>query len=113
VPEFFGDVDSPNLVVSWGSSFGAVQEAVERLRGEGYSIRLAKVKTIFPQHEEVMRDAFSRAEKVVIPEQNRFAQFARFMKGFYGIQAEEVRLPGGAPVRPGDVEKLIKGRLVR
>ncbi|NIS74907.1 MAG: 2-oxoacid:acceptor oxidoreductase subunit alpha [Deltaproteobacteria bacterium] len=110
-PEFFGEEDAPNLIVTWGSTFGAVLEAVERLREQGYALRVAKVQTIFPQHEEIMREALSRAKKIIIPEQNQLGQFAKFIKGVYGVSADEVHLPSGAPVRPGDAEKLIKERL--
>ncbi len=110
-PEFFGDEDAPNLIVTWGSTFGSVLEAVERLSEQGYRLRVAKVKTIYPQHEDIMGEALSRAEKIIIPEQNQFGQFARFIKGHYGVSADEVHLPSGEPVRPGDAEKLIKGRL--
>ncbi|NGX42254.1 MAG: hypothetical protein K940chlam7_00532, partial [Chlamydiae bacterium] len=111
-PEFFGEEDAPNLIITWGSTFGVVLEAAKRLRSEGYSIQVVKVKTIFPQHEEVIKKVLDRAKKIIIPEQNKFAQFGRMMKGYYGFTAEEVQLPGGAPVSPGQVEKLLKGRLV-
>ena len=111
-PDFYGDQEAPNLIITWGSTFGVVLEAVERLKKEGFKIRLAKVKTIFPQHEEILRAAINKSRKILIPEQNRSAQFARMIKGFYGIPAEEIQLPGGAPVRPGQVEKLIKNRLI-
>lgn len=110
-PEFFGKEDAPNLIITWGSTFGSALEAVERLEEQGYQIRVAKVKTIFPQHEDVMREAIGRAEKIIIPEQNRFGQLARLIKGYYGISADEVVLPAGAPVRPIDAEKLIRERL--
>ena len=110
-PQFYGEVRGKNLLITWGSTFGAVMEAAERLSEEGFSIRVAKVKSIYPQHEEVMRNAIESAEKVLIPEQNRFGQFARFMKGHYGISAEEIHLPGGAPVRPNEAVQLLKGRL--
>jgi 2-oxoglutarate ferredoxin oxidoreductase subunit alpha len=110
-PEFFGDEDAPTLIVTWGSTFGSVLEAVERLSEQGYNLRVAKVKTIYPQHEDIMMEALSRAEKIIIPEQNQFGQLARFIKGHYGVSADEVHLPSGEPVRPADAEKMIKGRL--
>ena len=112
-PEFFGELSGKNLIITWGSTFGAVEEAVERLAESGYSIRLAKVQSIYPQHEEIMRGAMEKAGRVLIPEQNRFGQFARFIKGYYGIDAEEIHLPGGAPVRPGEAIDLLEGRLIK
>lgn len=111
-PVFEGPGDGKNLVVSWGSSFGAVEEGVKRLWNDGYSIRLCKMTTIFPQHEDVMRGAFERAEKVIVVEQNRFGQLAKFLKGYYGISADEVHLPGGEPPSPGEVTEAVKERLL-
>ncbi|MFQ5728747.1 MAG: 2-oxoacid:acceptor oxidoreductase subunit alpha [Waddliaceae bacterium] len=112
-PEFLGDENALNLILTWGSTFGVILEATERLKKEGFKFRLVKMKTLFPQHEEIIREALKGVKRVIIPEQNKSAQFARMMKGYYGIPAEEVQLPGGAPVRPGEVGKLLKDRLVK
>ncbi len=110
-PEFFGDEDAEFLVISWGSTFGAVREAVERLKEEGLSMRLCKVRTIYPQHEEVMREALSKAKKILVPEQNFTGQLGKFLKGYYGIEADEVHLQGGEPLSPGEVAEALKERM--
>ena len=35
---FFGDKDSENIVVSWGSPKGAIIEALNQLKDEGFSL---------------------------------------------------------------------------
>ena len=37
---FFGDKDSENIVVSWGSPKGAIIEALNQLKDEGLQLRL-------------------------------------------------------------------------
>ena len=110
-PQFFGQTNAPNLVITWGSSFGAVLEATTRLIKEGYKIRVMNIKTIFPQHETIIRNAIDKAKKIIVPEQNKFGQFAKIIKGFYGINIDEIHLTSGAPVRPIEVVDLLKKRL--
>ena len=38
-PTVFGDPDGDLLIVGWGSTKGVLEEAVERLRGEGLRVR--------------------------------------------------------------------------
>ncbi len=45
---FFGDKDSENIVVSWGSPKGAIIEALNQLKEEGYSLGFIQVRMIHP-----------------------------------------------------------------
>ena len=45
---FFGDKDSENIVVSWGSPKGAIIEALNQLKDEGHSLGYIQVRMIHP-----------------------------------------------------------------
>ncbi len=45
---FFGDKDSENIVVSWGSPKGAIIEAINQLKEEGFSVGFIQVRMIHP-----------------------------------------------------------------
>jgi len=45
---FFGDKDSENIVVSWGSPKGAIIESLNQLKEEGFSLGYIQVRMIHP-----------------------------------------------------------------
>ena len=45
---FFGDKDSENIVVSWGSPKGAIIEAINQLKDEGFNLGFIQVRMIHP-----------------------------------------------------------------
>jgi len=73
-PREFGDPDSENLVVSWGSNEGAMREAIDLLEDEGVDVRFLSVPYIFPRPD--LTEAFDEAENVVVVECNATGQFA-------------------------------------
>ena len=59
--KLYGDANSENIVVSWGSPKGAIIESIETLRQEGFSIAFMQVRLIHPLPvEEVFKDAAVR-----------------------------------------------------
>jgi 2-oxoglutarate ferredoxin oxidoreductase subunit alpha len=73
-PREFGDPDSDNLVVSWGSNEGAMREAIEFLEADGVDVRFLSVPYLFPRPD--LTEAFEAAENVVVVECNATGQFA-------------------------------------
>jgi 2-oxoglutarate ferredoxin oxidoreductase subunit alpha len=73
-PREFGDPDSDNLVVSWGSNEGAMREAIDFLEGEGVDVRFLSVPYLFPRPD--LTEEFEAAENVVVVECNATGQFA-------------------------------------
>jgi 2-oxoglutarate ferredoxin oxidoreductase subunit alpha len=73
-PREFGDPDSDNLVVSWGSNEGAMREAIDFLEAEGVNVRFLSVPYLFPRPD--LTEEFEAAEHVVVIECNATGQFA-------------------------------------
>jgi 2-oxoglutarate ferredoxin oxidoreductase subunit alpha len=73
-PREFGDPDSDNLVVSWGSNEGAMREAIDFLEAEGVNVRFLSVPYLFPRPD--LTEEFEAAEHVVVVECNATGQFA-------------------------------------
>ncbi|HLM69991.1 MAG TPA: 2-oxoacid:acceptor oxidoreductase subunit alpha, partial [Thermoplasmata archaeon] len=59
-PVFEGPADAPLTFVAWGSTVGAVRDAVALLREKGKSTNLLHFPTVYPLDPEVIRAAFSR-----------------------------------------------------
>jgi 2-oxoglutarate ferredoxin oxidoreductase subunit alpha len=67
--EVFGPPSGDLLILGWGSTYGAIRSAVERLQGEGKSVAHAHLRHLnpFPENTE---DVVRSYRKVLIPEVN-------------------------------------------
>ncbi|GAA0659377.1 2-oxoacid:acceptor oxidoreductase subunit alpha [Salarchaeum japonicum] len=70
----FGNPDSDNLVISWGSNEGTLIEAMDYLDQEDVDVRLLSVPYIFPRPD--LTEDIEAAEEVVVVECNATGQFA-------------------------------------
>ncbi len=73
---FFGDKDSENIVVSWGSPKGAIIEALNQLKEEGYSLGFIQVRMIHPLPSAYIKDMLQNKKRVIAVEDNLTAQLA-------------------------------------
>ena len=76
-PEFYGSNDFKYLIVSWGSNFYLIKEALERLDRD--DIAFLFFKQIYPIHESVL-DYLIKAEIKISIEQNPTGQFAKLLE---------------------------------
>jgi len=113
LPRREGDADADLLLVSWGSTGGAVAEAVSRLRAAGTRAASLHFAQPWPLVPEAFLPALRAAGSVVFVEGNAGGQFERLVRretGFAAaaavrrydglpVTAEYIlaRLPGGAP----------------
>jgi len=73
--------DGPTTVITWGSTTGAVREALTRLRADGLDIRLIAPRLLAPLQTEAWAKAFDGVERALIVELNHSAQFYHYLKG--------------------------------
>lgn len=73
-PWLIGDEKPKNLIVSWGSTYGAVREAVEKLIGEGVSIGALVFGDIWPLPTNRLLELKDTAKKIIDVEQNATGQ---------------------------------------
>jgi 2-oxoglutarate ferredoxin oxidoreductase subunit alpha len=72
----FGDKDAENIVVSWGSPKGAIIEAINQLKDEGYNIGFIQVRMIHPLPSAQIREMLQNKKRVIDIEDNATAQLA-------------------------------------
>ena len=80
-PEVFGPGEGPLLVVGWGSTFGAIRGAVNRLNDGGGRIAHMHLRHIWPLPPG-LEEIFGRYEKILVPELN-MGQLSRLLKSEY------------------------------
>ncbi|MEE8526231.1 MAG: hypothetical protein V3T72_20015 [Thermoanaerobaculia bacterium] len=68
-PTVHGDPEGELLVVGWGSTLGAIEEAVGRLRGEGHRISSLHLRFLSPL-EPGLEEIFERFRRVMTVEIN-------------------------------------------
>ena len=74
--------------VSWGSTFGAVREAVRLLRDKGLDIGYIHWSEVFPLRTEAVIQAVERGAELVAIENNATGQFARLLRMETGLAVD-------------------------
>jgi 2-oxoglutarate ferredoxin oxidoreductase subunit alpha len=82
---FFGDKNSKNVIVSWGSPKGAILESLSRLSAEGFSLRLMQLRMLHPLPKQHVADALRTAEKIIDVENNYLGQLGGIIKEETGV----------------------------
>ena len=108
-PIFEGPADAETTVVGWGSTWGVIKEAAERLNTEGVSVNHLHVKTVVPLHVEEIAGVLDKGRRIIIIENNQSGQFARHLRAETGIVAHgHIRKYDGEPFEPKHVVSGVK-----
>ncbi len=100
-PERYGPEEAEMTLVGWGSSKGALYEAVDRLVAEGVSANALHFVDIYP-FPQAAAQAIERVRYLVVVEGNYTGQFARLLRAETGRKADEViTRDDGRPITPG------------
>jgi 2-oxoglutarate ferredoxin oxidoreductase subunit alpha len=103
--------DAELLVVGWGSTWGAIDGAMNRVRDRGRKIAHAHLTHLnpFPKNfEEVVR----RYPKVLVPEMN-LGQLSKLIRSDFLVDARSVTKIKGQPFTAGELERAILEELER
>lgn len=73
---FFGDKESENIVVSWGSPKGAIIEALNQLKEEGYSLGFIQIRMVYPLPSAYLKQLLYGKTRIIDIEDNHTAQLA-------------------------------------
>jgi 2-oxoglutarate/2-oxoacid ferredoxin oxidoreductase subunit alpha len=126
-PELYGDEEGDLLVVGWGSTKGAIEEAVDRARDEGLSVSSLHLRFLSPM-EPGLKEIFGRFQRVMTVEINysddlgdpyitdenrRYGQLAWLLRAHTLVDVDCWTRVLGEPLRPGVINEAIVDRLVR
>ena len=107
-----GPAEGELLVLGWGSTYGAIRSAVERLQGRGKSVAHAHLRWINPFPANT-GDVLRAYKKVLIPEIN-MGQLRWLIRATYLVDAQGFNLVRGKPYQIGEIEakaELVLGDL--
>ncbi|HWQ96108.1 MAG TPA: 2-oxoacid:ferredoxin oxidoreductase subunit alpha [Candidatus Methylomirabilis sp.] len=106
---FFGDKDAPATIVSWGSTKGAVLEAMDMLSKDGYRMNFLQVRMPHPLPKEYIEKVLGKASRKIAIEGNYSAQLAGIIKEQTGILMDNFILKwNGRPVSSDEVYDALK-----
>ena len=109
---FFGDKNSENIVVSWGSPKGAIIEALNQLKDEGYSLGFIQVRMIHPLPSAYLKQMLEGKKRIIDIEDNHTAQLGGIIAEHTSIKPNFYILKyTGRPMMTTEVYEAIKAVL--
>jgi len=124
-PEVHGDPEGDLLIVGWGSTLGAIEEAVDRARTQGLKVSSVHLRFLSPM-EPGLKEIFSRFRKVMTIEINysdepgaplttaenrRYSQLALLLRAHTLMDIDCWSKVPGHPLQPGTIHNVIESRL--
>ncbi|MDT8321175.1 MAG: 2-oxoacid:acceptor oxidoreductase subunit alpha [Xanthomonadales bacterium] len=124
-PTVHGAEEGDLLVIGWGSTRGAIEEAVDRLRREGHSVGSMHLKFIQPMPSGI-REILARFKQVMTIENNwsdrlenelidednrRYTELATLLRARFLVDIDCWSEVLGQPLKPGTVERVILEKL--
>lgn len=83
-PYFIGEENYKTLIISWGSNFNVIKEAIKDKK----DFALLHFVQVYPV-QEIITDYTQKAEKIVVIEQNATGQFENLLKQQFGINFDK------------------------
>ncbi|HXG41041.1 MAG TPA: 2-oxoacid:acceptor oxidoreductase subunit alpha [Candidatus Limnocylindrales bacterium] len=101
--DVFGPPEGELLIVGWGSTYGAIRSAVERLQARGRTVAHAHLRYLnpFPRNTG---DVLRRYRKVLVPEVN-LGQLVLLLRARYLVDAVGYNRVRGKPFRIAEIEQ--------
>jgi 2-oxoglutarate ferredoxin oxidoreductase subunit alpha len=104
-----GETSGDLAVVGWGSTFGAIEEAVQRVRGTGRAVSHIHLRHLnpFPENLGELLQGFRR---ILVPELNA-GQLLQLLRSEYLLPARGLNQVSGLPFKVADLEHAILSEL--
>ncbi len=94
-------------VISWGSTTGAVMDALDSILKQGKSVAMLKVIVINPLREKEIQAFFDDCEKVLVPELNYEGQFANWLSMHFQKKLYRYNKVAARPITHDEIEEEI------
>lgn len=124
-PTVFGGDEGDLLIVGWGSTKGAIEEAVQRVRADGLRVSSMHLQFLQPMAPGI-KGLISRFKNVMTIESNwsddlndevidednrRYSNLAWMMRARYLVDIDCWSEVKGQPIKPGTIERVMRERL--
>jgi 2-oxoglutarate ferredoxin oxidoreductase subunit alpha len=102
--------NSDIVITSWGSTKGAILDALDELNKEGIKIKFVQVKLLNPFPQQLLKKLLHPAKTIINIEMNYSSQLAKLIK--QNLQRDidyEIVKYNGRPISYDEIYKVIKG----
>ncbi|MFN2578396.1 MAG: 2-oxoacid:acceptor oxidoreductase subunit alpha [Pyrinomonadaceae bacterium] len=104
--EVFGNASGKVLVLGWGSTYGSITSAVERMHNEGKSVSSAHLRHLNPFPKN-LGEVLNNFETVIIPEMN-LGQLCTMIRAKYLIDAVPFSKVKGRPFQIREIVRKVE-----
>jgi 2-oxoglutarate ferredoxin oxidoreductase subunit alpha len=101
------DPEADVAIIGWGSTQGAINEAVLQVRKSRH-VRWLQCKLLNPLPETQIARFLKGAKKVLVPELNFTSQFANLLRAQFRIDPVTLTKTEGLPFTPGEILRKIE-----
>jgi 2-oxoglutarate ferredoxin oxidoreductase subunit alpha len=108
-PRGYGPKKADTMLIGWGSTYAAIQEAVDMLRKEDASVNMLHLSELWPFPAEAVADALGRARNSYVIENNASGQLARLIRAETGGDVSGRILKfDGRPFTPAYIAEAVR-----
>jgi 2-oxoglutarate ferredoxin oxidoreductase subunit alpha len=100
-----GETSGKLLVVGWGSTYGALLQAVKRVRIAGHQVSHAHIRHLWPLPGN-LGELLASFDRVLVPELNT-GQFVNLLRSQYLVDAKALNKVSGQPFKISEIEDAI------
>ena len=104
--DVLGPAHGKVLLLGWGSTYGAITEAVREIRAQGKNVSAIHLKYLNPMPDD-LEELLHGFEQVVIPELN-MGQLSVLIRNKYRVNTVSINKIEGRPFTVGELVKKIK-----
>ena len=109
MPRRYGPQKAETILIGWGSTYGAIHEAVDMLRRDGTSANMLHLNELWPFPAEPVADALSTARNSYVIESNATGQLASLIKAETGRDVSGRILKfDGRPFTPAYIAEAVR-----
>jgi len=108
-PQKYGSRGAETTLIGWGSTYGAIHEAVDILRKEDASVNMLHLNELWPFPAKSVADAVSKARNSYVIESNATGQLARLIKAETGYDVGgRILKYDGRPFTPAYIAQAVR-----
>ena len=110
-PRLYGPKRAGTTLIGWGSTYGALHEAIDILRKEKINVNLLHLSELWPFPAEAVADVLSSSKNSYVVENNATGQLARLIRSETGKEVSDKILKfDGRPFTPAQIVEQVKRR---
>jgi 2-oxoglutarate ferredoxin oxidoreductase subunit alpha len=107
-PHEYGDPSAELAFLTWGSTFGVVCEAIDRLAAQGIKAHALAPRMLWPLPTDQIDPFLKNKRTVIVPEVNYTGQFAQLLKTHYqNVEFTRLNVYGGQPFNVSQIVEAV------